>query len=223
MVAKMVAKMKVREQTHLTEARLWLEKKDRKLAKIIDRVGICTLEPEALSSPFEALAKAIIYQQLAGKAAATIYGRVKQLYGDKNRLDLEDILLSPEETLRSAGCSRNKAAALKDLALKTKEGVVPTLAEMDTMSDEELIERLSSVRGIGPWTVEMLLIFRLGRLDVLPATDYGVRKGFAITFKLEELPTPGHVLDHGKRWKPFRSVAAWYLWRATNLEQGNRR
>jgi 3-methyladenine DNA glycosylase/8-oxoguanine DNA glycosylase len=132
-------------------------------------------------------------------------------------LEPEDILPVTEDQLRAAGCSRAKATALKDLAVKTQEGLVPDLNTMHKMSDVELIERLSAVRGVGKWTVEMLLIFRLGRLDVLPATDYGIRKGFARAFKLDDLPAPRHILAHGESWKPFRSVASWYLWRANEL------
>jgi 3-methyladenine DNA glycosylase/8-oxoguanine DNA glycosylase len=201
----------------LDDACSFLSKKDRALNRVISTVGPCGLKIDLMQSPFEALAEAIVYQQLSGKAAATIFGRVKALFGEKKLLEPEDILLSSEEALRAAGCSRAKAVALIDLAVKTKEGLVPALEEMHGMSDDQLIERLVAVRGVGRWTVEMLLIFRLGRLDVLPATDYGIRKGFAITYKLADLPTPKEILTYGEKWKPFRSVASWYLWRANEL------
>jgi len=201
----------------LEEACAFLIKKDRPLARVIGKIGPCGLKTNPMQSPFEALAEAIVYQQLSGKAAATIFGRVKALFGEKIVLEPEDILLSSEEKLRSAGCSRAKALALLDLAIKTKEGLVPDLEAMHAMSDDELIERLCAVRGVGRWTVEMLLVFRLGRLDVLPSTDYGIRKGFALTYKLDQLPAPREIIAYGQRWKPFRTVASWYLWRALEL------
>jgi DNA-3-methyladenine glycosylase II len=139
------------------------------------------------------------------------------------------LLDTADEVLRTAGVSGNKVRALKDLAAKTLDGTVPTHAAIRKMTDAEIVERLTAVRGIGPWTVEMLLIFRMGRPDVLPATDYGVRKGFALTFQrvpktrplaAEDLPQPEVLLKRGKRWTPFRSVASWYLWRACDLAKG---
>jgi DNA-3-methyladenine glycosylase II len=136
------------------------------------------------------------------------------------------LLDTPDEILRAAGVSGNKARALKDLAARTLDGTVPTHAAIRKMTDEEIVERLTQVRGIGPWTVEMLLIFRMGRPDVLPVSDYGVRKGFALTFQrvpktrplaAGDLPKPEILLKRGKRWAPFRSVASWYLWRACDL------
>jgi DNA-3-methyladenine glycosylase II len=178
-------------------------------------------------SPFESLLESILYQQLHGKAAATIHRRVREYYGGNPEPRL--LLETPDEVLRTAGVSFNKIKALKDLAARTLNGTVPSHAAIKKMSDAEIIERLTEVRGIGPWTVEMLLIFRLGRPDVLPATDYGVRKGFALTFQrmprtrpLEaaDLPRPEVLFKRGKRWAPFRSVASWYLWRACDLAKG---
>jgi len=175
-------------------------------------------------SPFESLLESILYQQLHGKAAATIHRRVREYYGGDPEPRL--LLETPDEVLRAAGVSFNKIKALKDLAARALDGTVPTNAAIKKMSDAEIIERLTEVRGIGPWTVEMLLIFRLGRPDVLPATDYGVRKGFALTFlkapktrplEAKDLPKPEVLLKRGKRWAPFRSVASWYLWRACDL------
>jgi DNA-3-methyladenine glycosylase II len=161
---------------------------------------------------------------LHGKAAATIHRRVRECYGGDPAPQL--LLETPDERLRACGVSFNKIKALKDLAARTLDGTVPTHASIKKMSDAEIVERLTEVRGIGPWTVEMLLIFRLGRPDVLPVSDYGVRKGFALTFQrlpktraLEaaDLPKPEVLLRRGKRWAPFRSVASWYLWRACDL------
>ena len=194
-----------------------LRSSDQRLARIIDRVGPFRMRPAAMQSPFEALAESIVYQQLTGKAAATIWGRVVALFHPRKLPRPQDLIDSTDAALRGAGLSRAKAAALKDLAAKTLEGVVPPAAVLQKLSNEEIIERLTAVRGIGPWTVEMMLILRLARPDVLPATDYGVRKGFAKMRGLKELPTPAGLLKYGERWKPFRSVASWYLWRALDL------
>ncbi len=167
-----------------------------------------------LVRPFDALAESIAYQQLSGKAAATIWGRVRALYPGKKYLDPKAVLKTPDRKLRGAGLSRSKVAALKDLAAKTIDGTVPTVRALAKMSDEEIIERLIQVRGIGRWTVEMLLLFDLARPDVWPIHDYGVQKGFAKTFGKRKLPTPKQLLKHGKKFAPHRSVAAWYFWRA---------
>jgi DNA-3-methyladenine glycosylase II len=167
---------------------------------------------EGLGSPFESLAESIVYQQLTGKAAATIFSRVKALYGGS--LSAEKIIATPDEHLRAAGLSGSKTAALKDLAQKQKAGLVPSERELSRMTDEEIVEHLIVIRGIGKWTVEMLLIFRLGRPDVLPIHDYGVRKGFALTYGRAELPKPKELEEFGERWRPYRTVASWYLWRS---------
>ena len=190
---------------------------DKKLARVIRKVGPCRLKPKARRSPFEALVQAVTYQQLNGTAAATILGRVKALYPHRRFPTPEDLLDTPDERLRSAGLSRAKTAALKDLAAKTVAGVVPASRAIARMSDEEIVERLTTVRGVGPWTVEMLLMFTLGRPDVLPASDYGVRKGFALVYGWKELPKPKELSAFGERWKPHRTTAAWYLWRALEL------
>ncbi len=187
---------------------------DEKLARLIERVGPCRLAPRVEHSIFYSLLRSIIYQQLAGKAAAAILARVDALFPGHQFVHPEDIVGASDEQLRSAGLSRNKMAALRDLAAKTLDGTVPRLAQTHSMSDAELIERLTTIRGIGQWTVEMLLIFRLGRPDVLPLDDYGVRKGFKLTFRTRELPTKKQMLRRGERWWPYRSVASWYLWRA---------
>jgi DNA-3-methyladenine glycosylase II len=187
---------------------------DPKLAALIARSRLYALQPGKLVRPFDALAESIAYQQLSGKAAATIFGRVRALYPRRKWFSPELILATPDETFRTAGLSRNKTAALKDLAAKTLDGTVPTRAALDRMSDEEIIARLTTVRGIGRWTVEMLLLFDLGRLDVWPVDDYGVRKGYAKTFRKKELPKPKELQAIGEKWRPYRSVAAWYFWRA---------
>lgn len=206
------------------EAIAHLRASDAKLAALIDRVGPFALRLDASPSPFESLLESIIYQQLHGKAAATIHARVRAIYkGDPSP---KALLGTPDEMLRAAGVSGNKARAMKDLAAKTLDGTVPTHAAILKMADADIVERLTEVRGIGPWTVEMLLIFRMGRPDVLPVTDYGVRKGYALTFQrvpktrpleASDLPKPDVVFRRGQRWRPFRSVASWYLWRACDL------
>ncbi len=206
------------------EAIAHLKAADPKLAALIDRAGPFTLRLDPAPSPFESLLESIIYQQLHGKAAATIHSRVCAYFG--GTLTPRLLLDAPDEPLRAAGLSGNKMRALRDLAARTIDGTVPTHAAIRKMSDANIVERLTEVRGIGPWTVEMLLIFRMGRPDVLPATDYGVRKGFALTFQrvpktrpldAGDLPKPDVVVKRGLRWAPFRSVASWYLWRACDL------
>ena len=187
---------------------------DPRMAALIARSTRYNVKTGGLLRPFDALAESIAYQQLSGKAAATIWGRVRALYGKRKYLDPKVVLETPDEKLRGAGLSRSKVAALKDLAAKTIDGTVPTARALAKMSDEEIIERLIIVRGIGRWTVEMLLLFDLGRPDVWPIHDYGVRKGFAKTFGKRKLPTPKQLLKHGKKFAPHRSVAAWYFWRA---------
>ncbi|HUV69258.1 MAG TPA: DNA-3-methyladenine glycosylase [Terracidiphilus sp.] len=209
------------------EAVAHLKAADPKLAVLIDCAGPFTLRLDPAPSPFESLIESILYQQLHGKAAATIHRRFREYFGGDPTPQL--LLATPDEPLRAAGVSGNKIKALRDLAARTLDGAVPTHAAIRKMSDAEILERLTAVRGIGPWTVEMLLIFRMGRPDVLPVTDYGVRKGFALTFQrvpknrplnAEDLPKPEVLLKRGKRWAPFRSVASWYLWRACDLAKG---
>jgi methylated-DNA-[protein]-cysteine S-methyltransferase len=194
-----------------------LRKADKKLARLMDRSIPFRLRPVALQSAFEALAESIIYQQLNGKAAATILSRMVALFKPRKFPRPEDLLDASEERLRSAGVSRGKTLALKDLAAKTLDGTVPKVSKLKTMTDEEIVERLTEVRGIGRWTVEMLLIFRLARPDVLPATDFGVRKGFMQLRGMKEMPEPAALLEYGERWRPYRTVASWYMWRALEL------
>ena len=197
-----------------------LAARDPKLAALIAQVGPFTVQPGKLVRPFDALAESIAYQQLSGKAAATIFGRVRALYPKRKWFSPELVIATPDETFRAAGLSRSKTRAIKDLAAKTIDGTVPTRAALDRMSDEEIIARLTTVRGIGRWTVEMLLLFDLGRFDVWPVDDYGVRKGYAKTFRKKELPKPKELLAIGERWRPYRSVAAWYFWRALDAPTG---
>jgi DNA-3-methyladenine glycosylase II len=198
---------------------------DAKLGALIDRCGPFTLKLGHAGSPFTSLLESILYQQLHGKAAATIHRRVLAIYGTDEPTP-QALLSTPDEMLRAAGASGNKVKALKDLAARAIDGTVPTHKAILKMPDAEILERLTSVRGIGPWTVEMLLIFRLGRPDILPVTDYGVRKGFALTFQrvpksralaAADLPKPEVMLRRAKRWVPYRSVASWYMWRACDL------
>lgn len=196
------------------EACRFLAAQDRKLSPWIKRIPF-DLKIRAMHNPFESLARNIIYQQLHGNAARAIHERLLALFHNPKRLKPEHILSATEESLRAAGLSTAKTVAIKDLAAKTLDGTVPTLARLRRMEDEEIIERLTSVRGIGRWTVEMLLIFRLGRPDVLPVGDFAVRKGFAVVYGLKEHPKPKELAQHGDAWRPFRSVASWYMWRAS--------
>lgn len=189
-----------------------LSKADPVMASIIKRAGPLTLEPEP-RSPYESLFRSIVYQQLTGKAAGTILKRVLALFPRTKFPKPEQVFSTPDEAFRSAGLSRSKTAAIKDLAAHAAEGKIPSLRQTERMSNEELIELLTQVRGIGPWTVEMFLIFTLGRPDVLPVSDYGVRKGYAVAYGKKELPTPKQLLTIGESWAPYRSIAAWYLWR----------
>jgi DNA-3-methyladenine glycosylase II len=192
----------------------FLASAEPRLRHLMARAGPFTLRPTPTQSLFGALAESIVYQQLSGKAAATILGRVVALYRPKRFPGPSDILDTSSERLREAGLSTNKTAALRDLAARTIDRTVPSMALARRMDDEALVERLTAVRGIGRWTVEMLLIFRLGRSDVLPLGDLGVRKGYARTFRSRGLPTPEAMRRRAERWRPYRSVASWYLWRA---------
>jgi methylated-DNA-[protein]-cysteine S-methyltransferase len=194
-----------------------LRKADPTLAALIDRVGPFAMRIDRAPSLFLALAEAIVYQQLTAKAASTIFVRVRALFPVQGGLTPQRILRASDEKLRGAGLSRAKLLALRDLAARAAAGSIPTLAEVGRMDDEAIIERLTEVRGIGRWTVEMLLMFRLGRPDVLPVDDFGIRKGFGLAFRKRKLPERAAVAKHGARWAPYRTVASWYLWRAADL------
>lgn len=191
---------------------------DPKLRRLIERVGPLGLRVTETSTLFGALAESIVYQQLAGKAAATIFGRVCDLFaGGREGLAPRAFLNLTDERLRGAGLSRNKLLSLRDLAERAHGGTLPTLVEAQQLQDEALIERLTEVRGIGRWTVQMLLMFRLGRPDVLPIDDFGVQKGYSLTFGVEQAQARAEITKRAERWRPYRSVACWYLWRAVDL------
>ena len=194
-----------------------LSRADRKLAVIIKQVGACPLKPRRGVQPWQALVRSVAFQQLNGNAAETIFNRFLALFPDTKLPTPEQIVRASDKQLRSAGLSGAKTAAIKDIAAKTIASVVPDRRAIAKLSDAEIIERLTTIRGVGPWTVEMLLMFTLGRPDVLPVTDYGVRNGFAILHSLKELPPPKELLAYGERWRPHRSAAAWYLWRVVDL------
>ena len=158
--------------------------------------------------------QSIVYQQLNGKAATTIHGRVLALFKGEQNMTPKRLLLMPKEKLRAAGLSGNKTIAVRDLAEKTLSGIVKPRKELEKLSDEKIIERLTEVRGIGVWTVQMFLMFKLGRPDVLPTGDYGVRKAFGLMYRKTSVLPPASALEkHGKIWAPYRTVASWYLWR----------
>ena len=193
-----------------------LSKTDPVMKRLIRDIGPYRLTPRARRSPFESLARAIAYQQLHEKAAESILRRFVALFPTKRFPQPDDLLAMNEQAIRGAGFSRAKVAALRDLASKTLDGTVPTGAIVRKLDDEAIIERLVAVRGIGRWTVEMLLIFQLGRPDVLPVDDFGVRNGFRIAYGKRSMPKPREVLRYGERWKPYRTAASWYLWRTAD-------
>lgn len=197
-----------------TQAVAHLRVADPKLGALINRVGEFSLELQVADSLFEAMMRSIIYQQLHGKAAATIHGRVLAVLAARGGATPAALSRCTETELRSAGLSRGKLAALLDLAAKCREGVVPTLDAARSMTDEELETRLTEVRGIGPWTVHMLLIFTLGRPDVMPTGDYAIRVAFRQLYRKRKDPTPEQILKQARCWQPYRSVASWYLWRS---------
>jgi DNA-3-methyladenine glycosylase II len=186
---------------------------DPALGKVIARVGPCGLSRTDDFAPFHALTRSICHQQLHGKAAETIHQRVKDAFGDGANPDVRRVHRARLTALRACGLSEAKALAIKDLARKCLDGTVPSPLELAELSDEDVIERVTLVRGIGRWTVEMMLMFWLGRLDVWPVDDFGVRKGFTLLRTLKEPITAKALVPHGERWRPFRSVASWYLWR----------
>ena len=197
----------VKAHQHLSEV-------DKRLGRLITDIGEFPFKLDECDSVYESLLEAIVYQSISGKAAATIFARVKALGTNGQCPTPEEMIGASPQALREAGLSFAKVAAMKDLAQKTIDGVVPSLEAAHKMSDEELVERLISVRGIGAWTVEMFLIFRLGRPDVLPIHDYGVQKGFALTYGKKDIPKPRELAAFGERWRPYRTVASWYMWRA---------
>jgi 3-methyladenine DNA glycosylase/8-oxoguanine DNA glycosylase len=189
-----------------------LRASDPVIARVINEIGPFCMQIRPAPSVFAALVRAIVNQQLNGKAAAVIFARVCALF-PRGVPTAARLLRTSDEKLRGAGLSRSKLLSLRDLAQKAEDGAIPTLGEIKNMADETIIERLSEVRGIGRWSAEMLLMFRLGRPDVLPVDDFGVRKGFAIALDRGELPSPKELAAYGVRWQPYRTAASWYLWR----------
>jgi DNA-3-methyladenine glycosylase II len=198
-----------------------LARRDPVLRTLIRTHGPCTIRPQK-RSPYEALMNAVAHQQLHANAAAAILKRFIALTPGRGFPKPAAVVALPDEALRGVGFSAAKAAALKDIAAKTLEGVVPPTRVANTMSDEDLIAHLVQVRGVGRWTVEMLLIFTLGRLDVLPVDDFGVRAGYAAAYGLSESPKPKILLGLGEPWRPYRSLASWYLWRAADAAKAAR-
>ncbi|MBS0169546.1 MAG: DNA-3-methyladenine glycosylase 2 family protein [Nitrospira sp.] len=190
---------------------------DPVMKRVIEEVGPYALLPRARRSPFESLVRAIAYQQLHEKAAESILKRFTALFPGRRFPRPADVLAISAEAIREAGFSRAKIAALQDVAAKALDGTVPTTAAIQRLDDEAIIERLTAVRGVGRWTVEMLLIFQLGRPNVLPVDDFGVRNGFRLAYGLSNMPTPNQVMRYGERWRPYRTAAAWYLWRAVDM------
>ncbi|MEQ1618448.1 MAG: hypothetical protein ABL883_08915 [Terricaulis sp.] len=188
----------------------------KRFAKVVPAHEAFPTRFEKSKDPYRALVRSVVYQQLSGKAAATIHGRVLALFPDKDHPDPEDLLKIKDEALRGAGLSRQKTAALKDVAQKRIDGIIPPARALARLPDEEIIERLTAARGVGRWTVEMYLIFTLGRPDVLPIDDLGVRKGAEKLYKREF--TPKTLGEFGKRWAPWRSAAAWHLWRVMDTQ-----
>ncbi len=193
-----------------------LTSSDAVLGRLIHEVGPCTLKPETRRPPFQSLVLAVAHQQLNGIAANTILRRFIKLFPGRRFPRPEDLDSVSDETLRSAGFSRAKVASIRDIAAKSLAGIVPTSRQIVHLSDDEIITRLTEIRGVGRWTAEMLLIFQLGRPDVLPADDFGVRNGFRIVYRRRKMPTANQLLAHGELWRPSRTTAAWYLWRAAD-------
>ena len=191
---------------------------DTALARVIEQVGACRFAPRAEGTHFDALVRSIVYQQLSGKAAATIHGRLLDLFGGRAPTPAE-LVATPDERLRSVGLSRQKLTYIKDLAARVESGEVP-LADLDALPDDEIVAALVKVKGIGRWTAQMFLMFRLGRPNVLPELDLGVQKAIQRAYRLRSLPKPDRVRKIGAKWAPYSTVACWYLWRSLDGEGG---
>ena len=189
-----------------------LSSRDPVMRRLIREHGRCGLEPETRRPPFQSLVMAVAHQQLNGTAANTILARFKKLFPGRKFPRPEDLAGVTDREIRACGFSFAKIKAIRDIAEKTLSGMVPTSREIAKLADDEIISRLTQVRGVGQWTVEMLLIFQLGRHDVLPANDFGVRTGFRHAYKRRDLPEPKEILAHGELWRPHRTTASWYLW-----------
>jgi DNA-3-methyladenine glycosylase II len=198
------------DSAELDRAVRHLRRRDPVLAGIIGRVGRCTWQTERGGSAFSSLIEAMLYQQITGKAAASIHRRLRGVLGRRHPRP-QEILAAPTRALRRAGLSRQKIRYMRDLAARAHDGL--PLRGLGRRSDDEVIEALCAVKGIGRWTAEMFLIFRLGRFDVLPVDDYGVRKGVQIAYGLRKLPDARWLKERGEAWRPYRTVASWYFWR----------
>ena len=188
---------------------------DPVMSALIEKIGIIRLRPRRLP-PFQSLAHAIIHQQLNSTAAGTILERFKGLFPENDFPTPGQVAEASVERLRTAGLSRPKAAYIIDLAKRCKAGLIPSVEDCDSLNDEEIVARLTEIKGIGRWTVEMFLIFNLGRPDVLPVHDLGIRRGFQVAYRKRTMPTPEQLDKHGVRWAPHRTLAARYLWRAAD-------
>jgi DNA-3-methyladenine glycosylase II len=198
------------------EAHTHIARRCKVMRRLIRVHGPCTLVPDRRRSPFESLVRAVAHQQLHGTAAEGILRRLRTHFGRNRYPTAQQLAGISDEELRACGFSRAKIKSLRDVAAKTLDGVIPSSRVIHRMQDEEIIERITQVHGVGRWTVEMMLIFKLGRPDVLPVDDFGIRNGFRVAFALAEMPRPDDVLAYGERWRPFATTAAWYLWRAAD-------
>jgi DNA-3-methyladenine glycosylase II len=193
-----------------------LSKNDPVMKRLIREHGVCELAPEMKRSPFQSLVQAVAHQQLNGTAASTILTRFKKLFPGRKFPRAEDLAKVTDEQIRACGFSYAKIKSIRDIAEKTLSGVIPNSRAIRKLSDDEIVTRLTEVRGVGRWTVEMLLIFQLGRLDVLPVDDFGVRSGFGHAYQKGKMPKPKELLAFGEKWRPHRTTAAWFLWRAAD-------
>jgi len=206
----------------MTDALRHLRRGDPVMAQLIRRAGPFTPRPERGRSPYESLLRAVAHQQLTGKVANTILGRFCALYGGESYPQPDQLVATPDEQLRAVGFSRAKAASLKDIAAKTLDGTIPERRVLARLADEAIIERLTEARGVGRWTVEMFLMFTLGRPDVLPVDDFGIQNGYRLAYGKRRLPKPRVLAAFGERWAPYRTTAAWYLWRAVDFDRERR-
>jgi DNA-3-methyladenine glycosylase II len=189
---------------------------DPVMTRLIREIGACGLVPEIRRTPFQSLVQAVAHQQLNGTAANTILNRFKKLFPGRRFPRPADLAKVTDEQIRACGFSFSKIKAIRDIAAKSMDGTIPSSRQIARLNDEEIIARLTEARGVGRWTVEMLLIFQLGRPDVLPVDDFGVRNGFRLAYKKREMPKPKALLAFGKKWRPHATTAAWYLWRAAD-------
>jgi DNA-3-methyladenine glycosylase II len=191
---------------------------DPVLEQLMEKVGPVSMKSRRLPV-YQSLVEAVVYQQLNGKAADTILSRFKALFGDGAFPKPDEVLALPMERLRSAGLSRSKATYIRGIAERAAAGALPTLRECDGLTDAEIVQRLIELKGVGRWTAEMFLIFNLGRPDVLPVHDFGVRRGFQVAYRKRKMPEPEQLERYGEKWKPYRTVAAKYLWRALDVPE----